>query len=147
MKARAKTVLCFSVLLSTWLFLGLDYEGSSAIDESPHQLSIPSVFVYDSGGRRDPFVSLVVERVGESETEESEPQEATLAVSEESEYVLLGLVWDKDRVLALVKTTTGKWIVGEGSFIDEFLVSEINTDKEEVVLTGETEIIKLRMRE
>jgi hypothetical protein len=69
-----------------------------------------------------------------------------MSILEESEYVLLGLIWNEEKVLALVKTTTGKWIVGKGSFVDEFLVSEINKEKEEVVLVGEKEIIRLRIR-
>jgi Tfp pilus assembly protein PilP len=132
------------------LFLKLDYAFTSTKEEKNLQLSVPSVFIYDSKGRRDPFISLVV-KVDEEEKVEPEPGEAApkevpMSILEESEYVLLGLIWDEEKVLALVKTTTGKWIVGKGSFVDEFLVSEINKEKEEVVLVGEKEIIKLRIR-
>ncbi len=137
-------------LLMMGLFLKLDYAFTSTKEENNLQLSVPSVFIYDSKGRRDPFISLVV-KVDEEEKVIPEPGEAELkevpmSILEESEYVLLGLMWDEEKVLALIKTATGKWIVGKGSFVDEFLVSEINKEKEEVVLVGEKEIIKLRIR-
>lgn len=133
----------------------LKLEGAFALtnEENDFQFSLPSVFVYDSVGRRDPFISLVIkkekvvkEEKAEPKSEKSETKEAPKPILEESEYVLLGLIWDEEKVLALIKTTTGKWIVGEGSFVDEFLVSEINKEKEEVVLVGQKEIIKLRIR-
>ena len=138
-------------LLMMGLFLKLDYAFASTKKDNNLQFSIPSVFIYDSKGRRDPFISLVVkvdeEEKVEPEPGEAEPKEVPMSILEESEYVLLGLIWDEEKVLALIKTTTGKWIVGKGSFVDEFLVSEINKEKEEVVLVGEKEIIKLRIRE
>lgn len=133
----------------------LKLEGAFALtnEENDFQFSLPSVFVYDSAGRRDPFISLVIkkekvvkEEKAEPKSEKSETKGAPKPILEESEYVLLGLIWDEEKVLALIKTTTGKWIVGEGSFVDEFLVSEINKEKEEVVLVGQKEIIKLRIR-
>jgi len=137
-------------LLLMGLFLKLDYAFTSTKEENNLQFSVPSVFIYDSKGRRDPFISLVVkvdeEEKVEPEPGEAEPKEVPMSILEESEYVLLGLIWDEEKVLALIKTTTGKWIVGKGSFVDEFLVSEINKEKEEVVLVGEKEIIKLRIR-
>ena len=137
-------------LLMMGLFLKLDYAFASTKKDNNLQFSIPSVFIYDSKGRRDPFISLVVkvdeEEKVEPEPGEAEPKEVPMSILEESEYVLLGLIWDEEKVLALIKTTTGKWIVGKGSFVDEFLVSEINKEKEEVVLVGEKEIIKLRIR-
>ena len=137
-------------LLLVGLFLEVDYGFASTKEENNLQFSIPSVFIYDSKGTRDPFISLVVkveeEEEVEPEPEEAEPKEVPLSIFEETEYVLLGLIWDEEKVLALIKTTTGKWVVGKGSFVDEFLVSEINKEKEEVVLVGEREIIKLRIR-
>ncbi len=150
MKIKINMRFVFLALLMTGLFLKLDYAFASAKEESNLQFSIPSVFVYDSKGRRDPFISLVVKVVEEDKVEpepgEAKPKEVPMSILEESEYVLLGLIWDEEKVLALVKTTTGKWIVGEGSFVDEFFVSEINKEKGEVVLVGEIEIIKLRIR-
>ena len=150
MKIKINMRFVLLALLMTGLFLKLDYAFASTKEENNLQLSIPSVFVYDSAGRRDPFVSLVVkvdeEEKVKPEPEEAKPKEVPMSILEESEYVLLGLIWDEEKVLALIKTTTGKWIVGEGSFVDEFLVSEINKEKEEVVLVGEKEIIKLRIR-
>ncbi len=137
-------------LLLVGHFLEVDYGFASTKEENNLQFSIPSVFIYDSKGTRDPFISLVVkveeEEEVEPEVEEAEPKEVPISILEESEYVLLGLMWGEEKVLALIKTTTGKWIVGKGSFVDEFLVSEINKENEEVVLVGEKEMIKLRIR-
>ena len=150
MKIKMNMRFVLLTLLIMGLFLRFDYAFASTKEENNLQFSIPSVFVYDSKGRRDPFVSLVVKVVEEERVEpelgEAEPKEVPMSILEESEYVLLGLIWDEEKVLALIKTTTGKWIVGKGSFVDEFLVSEINKEKEEVVLVGEKEIIKLRIR-
>ncbi len=150
MKIKIKMRFVLLALLMMGLFLKLDYAFTLAKEENNLQFSIPSVFVYDSKGRRDPFISLVVKVVEEEKVEaeigEAKPKEVPMSILEESEYVLLGLIWDEEKVLALVKTTTGKWIVGEGNFVDEFLVSEINKEKEEVVLVGEKEIIKLKIR-
>jgi len=150
MKIKINMRFVLLALLLMGLFLKLDYAFTSTKEENNLQFSIPSVFIYDSKGRRDPFISLVVkvdeEEKVEPEPGEAEPKEVPMSILEESEYVLLGLIWDEEKVLALIKTTTGKWIVGKGSFVDEFLVSEINKEKEEVVLVGEKEIIKLRIR-
>ena len=150
MKIKINVRFVLLALLLMGLFLRLDYAFASTKEENNLQFSIPPVFVYDSEGRRDPFISLVVKVVEEEKVKlepgDAEPKEVPLPILEESEYVLLGLIWDEEKVLALIKTTTGKWIVGEGSFVDEFLVSEINKEKEEVVLVGEKEIIKLRIR-
>lgn len=150
MKIKIKMRFVLLALLLMGLFLKLDYAFTSTKEENNLQFSVPSVFIYDSKGRRDPFISLVVkvdeEEKVEPEPGEAEPKEVPMSILEESEYVLLGLIWDEEKVLALVKTTTGKWIVGKGSFVDEFLVSEINKEKEEVVLVGEKEIIRLRIR-
>jgi len=150
MKVKINMRFVLLALLLMGLFLKLDYAFTSTKEENNLQFSIPSVFIYDSKGRRDPFISLVVkvdeEEKVEPEPGEAEPKEVTMSILEESEYVLLGLIWDEEKVLALIKTTTGKWIVGKGSFVDEFLVSEISKEKEEVVLVGEKEIIKLRIR-
>lgn len=150
MKIKMNMRFVLLTLLMMGLFLKLDYAFASTEGENNLQFSIPSVFIYDGKGRRDPFVSLVVkveeEEKVEPEAGDAQPKEVPLSILEESEYVLLGLIWDEEKVLALIKTTTGKWIVGKGSFVDEFLVSEINKEKEEVVLVGEKEIIKLRIR-
>ncbi len=150
MKIKINMRFVLLALLLMGLFLKLDYAFTLTKEENNLQFSIPSVFIYDSKGRRDPFISLVV-KVDEEEKVKPEPGEAEakevpMSILEESEYVLLGLIWDEEKVLALIKTTTGKWIVGKGSFVDEFVVSEINKEKEEVVLVGEKEIIKLRIR-
>lgn len=150
MKIKINMRFVLLALLLMGFFLRLDYAFTSTREENNLQFSIPSVFIYDSKGKRDPFVSLVIKVVEEEkaipEAGEPEVKEVPVSILEESEYVLLGLIWDQEKVLALIQTATGKWIVGQGSFVDEFLVSEINKEKEEVVLVGEKEIIKLRIR-
>lgn len=150
MKTKIKMRFVLLALLMMGLFLKLDYAFASTKKDNNLQFSIPSVFIYDSKGKRDPFVSLVIKVVEEEkaipEAGEPEVKEVPVSILEESEYVLLGLIWDQEKVLALIQTATGKWIVGQGSFVDEFLVSEISKEKEEVVLVGEKEMIKLRIR-
>lgn len=149
-----KVRFIFLTFLIIGFILNLDYVFALTKTENNFEFSIPSVFIYDSEGIRDPFLPLVVEAEKieviveqiEPEVEEAEPEEIPKPILEESEYVLLGLIWDEEKVLALIQTDTGKWIVQEGIIVNEFLVSEINKEKEEVVLTGEKEIIKLRIR-
>lgn len=150
MKIKINMRFILLILLVMGFFLRLDYAFASTREKNNLQFSIPSVFIYDSKGKRDPFVSLVVKVVEEEkaipEAGEPEVKEVPVSILEESEYVLLGLIWDQEKVLALIQTTTGKWIVGKGSFVDEFLVSEIDKEEEEVVLVGEKKVIKLRIR-
>ncbi len=117
MKIKINMRFVLLTLLMMGLFLKLDYTFASTEEENNLQFSIPSVFIYDSTGRRDPFVSLVVKIEKEEEVEpeagEAEPKEVPMSILEESEYVLLGLVWNEEKVLALIKTATGKWIVGK----------------------------------
>ena len=113
------------------------------------EFSLPPVFIYNSEGRRDPFIPLIAPKEAESELGfglkevEGEPE-----ILEESEYTLIGLMWDEEEAFALIQGERGKWIVKKGDTIEEFEVLEIEEGKGEVILIrGEEEIIKLRIRE
>ncbi|MCK4418609.1 hypothetical protein KAV79_02275 [Candidatus Aerophobetes bacterium] len=139
--------LVFLIILMGMLFLNLPFVlGEEQIeDDFDLEFSLPPVFIYNSEGRRDPFVSLVAPEGAEFELEEVEGE---LEISEELEYTLIGLIWDEEEVFALIQGERGKWIVKEGDMIEEFEVLDIKEEKGEVILIrGEEEIIKLRIRE
>lgn len=137
----------FLIILIIGFFLYSSNSFASTKGENDLKFSLPAVFIYDSEGRRDPFLSLIIERKKvEPRMEQVKPKETPRQILEESDYVLLGLIWDEEKVFALIKTKKGKWIVQEGSVIDRFHVLKIDRIKEEVTLAGDKEIIKLRMR-
>ena len=142
--------LVFLIILMEMLFLNLPFVlGEEQIeDDFDLEFSLPPVFIYNSEGRRDPFVSLIAPEGVEFELEELEEMEVEPEILEESEYTLIGLMWDEEEVFAFIQGERGKWIVKEGDTIEEFEVLEINEEKGEVILIrGEEEIIKLRIRE
>lgn len=139
--------LIFLTTLMGILFLNLPFVlGEEQIeDDFDLEFSLPPVFIYDSEGRRDPFVPLITPEEAEVELEEVEDEPEIL---EESEYTLIGLIWDGEEVFALIQGERGKWIVKEGDMIEGFEILEIEEEKGEVILIrGEEEIIKLRIRE
>ena len=77
------------------------------------------------------------------EVEKSRPKK----IVTESGYRLIGLVWDKKGVFALIEGKDGKWIVKKGDQIGKFQVFKVEAKKGEVTLIGEEKIVKLRMRE
>jgi Tfp pilus assembly protein PilP len=115
---------------------------------------LPPVFLYKSEGRRDPFIPLIEKKLPPEEEEvaqtpqvalnvEAKPKEVAL----ESEYTLVGLVWDEEKAFATIRSQAGTWIVKEGDLLGEFLVLEIKGDQGEVTLEGAEKIVKLRIRE
>ena len=139
--------LIFLTTLMGMLFLNLPFVlGEEQIeDDFDLEFSLPPVFIYDSEGRRDPFVPLITPEEAEVELEEVEGEPEIL---EESEYTLIGLMWEEEEVFALIQGERGKWIVKEGDMIEGFEILEIEEEKGEVILIrGEEEIIKLRIRE
>ena len=139
--------LVFLIILMGMLFLNLPFVlGEEQIeDDFDLEFSLPPVFIYDSEGRRDPFISLIAPEGAEVELEEVEVEPEIL---EESEYTLIGLIWEEEEVFALIQGEKGKWIVKEGDTIEEFEVLDIKKEKGEVILIrGKEEIIKLRIRE
>ncbi len=139
--------LVFLIILIGMLFLNLPFVlGEEQIeDDFDLEFSLPPVFIYNSEGRRDPFVPLITPEGEEFKLEEVEGE---LEISEELEYTLIGLIWDEEEVFALIQGERGKWIVKKGDMIEEFEVFEIKEGKGEVILIrGKEEIIKLRIRE
>lgn len=139
--------LIFLTTLMGMLFLNLPFVlGEEQIeDDFDLEFSLPPVFIYNSEGRRDPFIPLIAPEGAEFELEEMEGEPEIL---EESEYTLIGLIWDEEEVFALIQGERGKWIVKKGDMIEEFEVLDIKEEKGEVILIrGEEEIIKLRIRE
>jgi len=100
------------------------------------------IFEYKSEGRRDPFLSLIAKK-SEVKVEKPLPREIVIT----SEYRLIGLVWDKKQILALIQKGEEVWIVGEGDLIEDLRVSKIGEKEGEVVLEGKKKIIKIKMGE
>jgi len=114
---------------------------------------LPPVFLYESEGRRDPFVPLIEKKKPPEELETEIPQ-VTLEVeakpkevTRSSEFTLVSLAWGGEETLALIQGRAGAWIVKEGDLLGEFLVLEIKADQGEVTLAGVEKIVKLRIRE
>ena len=116
---------------------------------------LPPVFIYDSEGRRDPFVPVIEKKLSPEEDMETQIPQGTLEVegakpkevTRSSEFTLVSLAWGGEETLALIQGRAGAWIVKEGDLIDEFLVLEIKGDQGEVTLEGVEKIVKLRIRE
>jgi len=115
---------------------------------------LPPVFIYDSEGRRDPFVPVIEKKLSLEEDMETQIPQGTLEVeakpkevTRSSEFTLVSLAWGGEETLALIQGRAGAWIVKEGDLIDEFLVLEIKGDQGEVTLEGVEKIVKLRIRE
>ncbi len=116
---------------------------------------LPPVFIYDSEERRDPFVPVIEKKLspeedmktqipqGTPEVEGAKPKEVAL----ESEYTLVGLIWDEEKTFATIRSQAGTWIVKEGDLLGEFLVLEIKGAQGEVTLESAEKIVKLRIRE
>ncbi len=100
------------------------------------------IFEYKSEGRRDPFLSLIAKKI-EVKVEKSLPREIVIT----SEYKLIGLVWDKKQILALIQKGKKVWIVGKGDLIEDLRVSKIREEEGEVLLEGKKKIIKVKMGE
>ncbi len=161
---KRKAIL--SIALGAGVAMSVFFPGSFALKGQQRDLEIesflPPVFLYNSEGRRDPFIPLVakekkvvvkekketrrgVEKPQKTEQEIEKPK--LKKVVTDSGYRLIGLVWDKKRVFALIEGKDGKWIVKRGNQIGKFQVFKIDPKKGEVTLIGEDEIVELRMRE
>ncbi|TET44412.1 hypothetical protein E3J59_05115, partial [Candidatus Aerophobetes bacterium] len=109
---------------------------------------LPPVFIYDSEGRRDPFVSVIEKKLSPEEDMETQIPQVTLEVeakpkevTRSSEFTLVSLAWGGEETLALIQGRAGAWIVKEGDLIGEFLVLEIKGDQGEVTLEGVEKIV------
>ncbi len=152
-----------SIVLGAGVMMSIFFYGCFALKGEERNIEIesflPPIFLYNSEGLRDPFIPLVTKekRVVVEESMETRPQvpETRQEVKKsqpkkivtESGYRLIGLVWDKKGVFALIEGKDGKWIVKKGDRIGEFQVFKLEAKKGEVTLVGEKKIVKLRMRE
>ncbi len=161
-----KQKVIFSTVLGAGTVMSIFFYGCFALRGQQRDIEIesflPPVFLYDSEGLRDPFIPLVtkkkivvVEEERKTRPEAEKPEKTKQEIEKpkpkkitaDSEYRLIGLVWDKKRVFALIQGKDGKWIAKKGDQIGKFQVFKMEAKKGEVILMGESEIIKLRIRE
>ncbi len=136
------------ILIGSIMFL-LSSSGSWSLEKLNEEALLPPVFEYKVENRRDPFLSLIVKEkkakpkaISPKVVEKTEPRIVT-----QSEYRLIGLVWDKRESLAIIKKGERTWLVKEGSSLNSFRVARIDGKKGEVILWGENEIIQLKLAE
>ncbi|MFQ6066444.1 MAG: hypothetical protein ACE5K3_04090 [bacterium] len=156
----------FSIILGAGVVISISFYGCFSLkgEEVSTEIEslLPPIFLYKSEGLRDPFIPLITEEKSTIVEEKKEPppeiakpeiikQEVEKPKSKkivsQSGYRLIGLVWDKKGVFALIEGKDGKWIVKKGDRIGKFQVFKVESKKGEVILMGENEIVKLRMRE
>ena len=151
-----KRKVIFPMVLGAGVVISIFFSGCFALKGEQTDLDIesllPPVFLYNSEGLRDPFIPLVakekkvvVEEKKETRQKVEKPKPKKIVTS--SGYRLIGLVWDKKRVFALIEGKEGKWMVKKGDRIGKFQVFKIEAKKGEVTLIGENEIVELKMRE
>lgn len=143
-----------SIVLGAGIMMGISFYGCFALKGEERDTEIesflPPIFLYNSEGLRDPFIPLVAkEKIVEKaeKTEQKVEKPKPKKITTDSGYRLIGLVWDKKGVFALIEGKDGKWIVKKGDQIGKFQVFKIEAKKGEVTLIGEEKIVKLRMRE
>ncbi len=143
-----------SIVLGAGVMMSISFYGCFALKGEERDIEIesflPPIFLYNSEGLRDPFIPLVakekiVEKVEKREQKVEKPKPKKITT--DSGYRLIGLVWDKKGVFALIEGKDGKWIVKKGDQIGKFQVFKLEAKKGEVTLVGEEKIVKLRMRE
>ncbi len=143
-----------SIVLGAGVMMSISFYGCFALKGEERDIEIesflPPIFLYNSEGLRDPFIPLVakekiVEKAEKREQKVEKPKPKKITT--DSGYRLIGLVWDKKGVFALIEGKDGKWIVKKGDQIGKFQVFKIEAKKGEVTLIGEEKIVKLRMRE
>ena len=107
---------------------------------------LPPVFEYKVENRRDPFSSLIVEekKVKPKKTLPEVVKKAEPRIVTQSDYKLVGIVWDKKESLAIIEKGEKTWLVKEGSLVNSFRVARIEGKKGEVILWGTNEIIQLK---
>ena len=161
-----KRKVIFSGVLGASVVISISFYGCFALrgEEAGIEAEsfLPPIFLYNSEGLRDPFIPLVtkekiiiVEQRKKTRPEVEKPEKTSPTVKKPkskkivtySGYRLIGLVWDKKGIFALIEGKGGKWIVKKGDRIGKFQVFKVESKKGEVTLMGENEIVKLRMRE
>jgi hypothetical protein len=161
-----KGKIIFSIVLGAGVMMSISFYGCFALKGEERDIEIesflPPIFFYNSEGLRDPFIPLVakekivvveekkriapeVEKAEKTKQKVEKPKPKKITT--DSGYRLIGLVWDKKGVFALIEGKNGKWIVKKDDQIEKFQVFKIEAKKGEVSLIGEEKIVKLKMRE
>ena len=148
MKLILVLALAIFLNLTSLFFLGTERtEGKTSNELSS------SVLHYEKE-ERDPFTSLLWLREEKMREKEEQVLPASpgfpLVISKElvtnSDFELLGIVWNPEGEVALLARGGLSWLVKEGSVIDRYRVVRIEGKIGEVLLWTEDEIIQLRFR-
>ena len=139
------------ILIGSIMFL-LSSLGSWSLEKLNEEVLLPPIFEYKVENRRDPFLSLIVLIVEDKKTkpETASPEtvkETKPRIVTQSDYKLVGLVWDNKGSLAIIKKGERNWLVKEGSLLNSFRVARIEGKKGEGTLWGKNEIIQLKLAE
>ena len=149
----------FSGVLGVSVVISISFYGCFALKGEEAGIEVesflPPIFLYNSEGLRDPFIPLVGKEEKKTREVVEKPEKTGPTVEKpksreivtHSGYRLIGLVWDKKGVFALIEGKDGKWIVKKGDHIGEFQVFEVEPKKGEVTLISGEKIVELRMRE
>lgn len=139
MSLRVEVILIGSIIFL--LFSPLSW----SLEDLNEKHLLPPVFEYKVENRRDPFLSLIVEE------KKTKPKAASPKVVKEepkiitqSDYKLVGFVWDEKESLAIIEKEGRIWLVKEGNLINGFRVARVEGKRGEVILWGEDEIIQLK---
>lgn len=139
MSLRVEVILIESIIFL--LFSPLSW----SLEDLNEKHLLPPVFEYKVENRRDPFLSLIVEE------KKAKPKAASPEVAKEepkiiiqSDYKLVGFVWDEKESLAIIEKEGRIWLVKEGNLINGFRVARVEGKRGEVILWGEDEIIQLK---
>lgn len=134
-------------LLSIIIILGLFLQPVIVFTQAHQPRSLPETFEYPLTGERDPFYPLVqAPEKTEAKSTGKEPA-SPVPIIIDSEYRLLGIIWDETGSLALVAKGTNVWLIKEGMDFEGLQVARIQGEKGEVILVGENKIIQLKMFE
>lgn len=155
MKSTSFVLVCLPLFIIT-VFLFFQ-NGAVWAEESEQQFSLPSVFEYPPVKGRDPFSPLVKpppekpqepekeikEKSAKKATKKATKKENTLPVITESEYQVVGLVWNGSSDVALITKGENIWLAQEGMVFDGLKVARIKGKEGEVVLIDRDKIIRL----
>ncbi len=139
MSLRVKVILIGSIIFL--LFSPLSW----SLEDLNEKYLLPPVFEYKVENRRDPFLSLIVEeKKAKPEAASPEVVKEEPKIITQSDYKLVGFVWDEKESLAIIEKEGRIWLVKEGNLINGFRVARVEGKGGEVILWGEDEIIQLK---
>lgn len=139
MSLRIEVILIGSIIFL--LFSPLSW----SLEDLNEKYLLPPVFEYKVENRRDPFLSLIVEeKKAKPEAASPEVVKEEPKIITQSDYKLVGFVWDEKESLAIIEKEGRIWLVKEGNLINGFRVARVEGKRGEVILWGEDEIIQLK---